>query len=67
MARVKVVQECRDHYESVRQTRYIHKNVTEDKVTCKTEQNPMCDESGENCVDFPQKVFPMNKYCREIP
>ena len=54
-ATVRVVQECRDYYESICETRYINKNITEDKVTCQTVQNEMCDEEGQ-CVDFPQKV-----------
>ena len=55
-ATVKIVRECRDHYESICQTRYVHKNVTEDKVTCQTLTDQMCDDDGQNCVDFPQKV-----------
>ena len=54
-ATVKIVRECRDHYETVCQTRYLSKNVTEDKVTCQTTTDQMCDEEGQ-CVDFPQKV-----------
>ena len=55
-ATVRVVQECRDYYESICETRYINKNITEDKVTCQTIQNEMCDDNGENCVNFPQNV-----------
>ena len=56
-AQLRIVQECRDHYESVCQTRYVHKNVTEDRVTCTTETDQMCDEEGQNCVAFPKKVI----------
>ena len=60
-AKVKIVRECRDHYESICQTRYVSKNVTEDKVTCQTTTDQMCDEQGQ-CVDFPQKVKILWKY-----
>ena len=55
-AQVRVVQECRDYYESVCQTRYVNKNITEDKVTCNTIMTEMCDDLGENCAQFPQTV-----------
>ena len=52
----KIANECRTHYETVCQTRYMSKNVTEDEVNCSLVMMKMnCDDNGDNCMEIPQK------------
>ena len=54
-----VVQDCRDHYETVCQTSYAQKNVTEDKISCQMVQEKMChtnNDQEEHCINVPKRV-----------
>ena len=38
------------------QTRYIEKEVIEDKPKCEDKRQQMCDDNGENCMEFTRRV-----------
>ena len=65
---IKVMQECKEHYETVCQTTYTQKNVLEDRVSCQMKQEDMCmDMNGkEHCIKVPKRVSTMGCYpfCR---
>ena len=41
---------------AVCQTTYQQKNVTEDEPRCEDQTEQMCDQNGENCMNFRRKV-----------
>lgn len=48
--------ECNVYYETVCQTIYTQKTVLEDQPVCKNEVQKMCDDNGENCMEFTKKI-----------
>ena len=49
--------ECNTYYETICQTRYTEKNVTEDRPVCQNVLQEMCDQNGNNCMRFTTKVI----------
>ncbi len=48
---------CETIEETVCQSRFKFIQVTEDNPVCKVVQQSMCDDNGENCMEFPQRVI----------
>ena len=54
--------EIQTHYETVCETRYTEKNVTEDTPICKNVVMSMCEDGitdptiGKNCMNFTRRV-----------
>ena len=48
--------ETQTHYETICETRYTEKNVTEDIPVCKDVRDKMCNENGEDCMEFTRRV-----------
>jgi len=47
--------ECNTYYETVCQTKYIEKNVVEDRPVCNDIVEEMCNENGQDCMQFTRK------------
>ena len=51
------MEETKEHYETVCQTRYVQVNMTENKITCEMKNQEMCmPEGSDNCVVFQKRV-----------
>ena len=58
--------EIRNYYETVCQTRYIEKEVIEDRPKCEDKRQKMCDDNGENCMEFTRRVNFENSFSKLV-
>lgn len=56
LSKLDVMEETKEVYETVCQTRYIGKTVTENKTSCKNVNEKMCmPEGSDNCIPFQRR------------
>ena len=54
---MKIKNDCKTVFEAVCETRYHEKNITEDRPKCENRRQKMCNEKGEDCMEYTRRVI----------